>query len=131
MTKSRFSAETSEIFARYTIDEGALSRGLVRFCSPDTGDEETHFFGQTVCISDGSISQSASNSGPTQIEPFVFGGTSEGINMPDTDFRLPAITASWFGSTSPAATSPSTRHWRRVSSGGRPIKNASLNHGGR
>jgi Alkaline phosphatase PhoX len=65
------------------IDGAALASGLVRVCSPDTGDEETHFFGQTVCISDGSISQSASNSGPTQIEPFVFGGTSKGINMPD------------------------------------------------
>jgi len=65
------------------LDGGALSQGLVRFCSNDTGDETTHLFGQTVCISDGTISQSATNSGPTQIQPFVFGGTSQGINMPD------------------------------------------------
>ena len=65
------------------IDGGALNQGLVRVCSPDTGDESDHLFGQTVCISDGSISQAANNTGPTQIQPFVIGGTSQGINMPD------------------------------------------------
>ena len=65
------------------LDGGALNQGLVRFCSNDTGDESRHLFGQTVCISDGSISQAANNTGPTQIQPFVIGGTSQGINMPD------------------------------------------------
>jgi hypothetical protein len=65
------------------LDGGALSRGLVRFYSTDTGDETAHLFGQVVCITDGTISQSGTNSGPTQIQPFVFGGTSRGFNMPD------------------------------------------------
>ena len=65
------------------IDGGALSHGLVRVCSPDTGDETSHLFGQVVCITDGSISGSATNAGPTEVQPFVFGGTSQGINMPD------------------------------------------------
>jgi hypothetical protein len=65
------------------LDLGALKQGRVRFCSSDTGDETSHLYGQAICISDGSISQATANTATPEAQPFVFGGTSEGINMPD------------------------------------------------
>lgn len=65
------------------IDGTALAQGRVRVCGADTGDEEAHLFGQVICITDGSISQAGTNTATPQAEPFVFGGTSQGINMPD------------------------------------------------
>jgi len=65
------------------IDPIALAKGNVRVCSNDTGDETNHLYGQTICITDGTVAQAQANTAPTEVQPFVFGGTSEGINMPD------------------------------------------------
>lgn len=65
------------------FDVLALSRGLVRVCSPDTGDETHHLYGEVICFTDGSPSQAAANTAVPQAEPFEIGGTSRGINMPD------------------------------------------------
>jgi secreted PhoX family phosphatase len=65
------------------LDPLALAKGDVRLCSPDTGDESNHLYGQVVCITDGTIEEAKANVGKTEIQPFVFGGTSRGINMPD------------------------------------------------
>jgi hypothetical protein len=65
------------------IDPVALAKGLVRVCSNDTGDETNHLYGQTVCLADGTVAQAKANTAQPEIQPFVFGGTSKGINMPD------------------------------------------------
>jgi hypothetical protein len=65
------------------IDPIALSHGNVRICSNDTGDETNHLYGQTICITDGTVAQAEANTATPEVQPFVFGGTSQGINMPD------------------------------------------------
>jgi hypothetical protein len=65
------------------LDPVGLAAGNVRLCSPDTGDENHHLYGQVICITDGTIEQAKSNAGTTEVQPFVIGGTSQGINMPD------------------------------------------------
>jgi hypothetical protein len=65
------------------IDPIALEKGNVRICSNDTGDESNHLYGQTICITDGTVAQAEANTATTEVQPFVFGGTSQGINMPD------------------------------------------------
>ena len=65
------------------LDPLALANGQVRLCSPDTGDETNHLYGQTICIMDGTIDQAKANTAQPEVQPFVFGGTSQGINMPD------------------------------------------------
>jgi hypothetical protein len=65
------------------LDPVALQQGNVRFCSADTGDETQHLYGQIICVTDGTIAQAEANQGKTEAQPFVFGGTSQGINMPD------------------------------------------------
>jgi hypothetical protein len=66
-----------------SLDPVALANGNVRMCSPDTGDETNHLYGQVVCITDGTVEQAQANSAKPEVQPFVFGGTSQGINMPD------------------------------------------------
>lgn len=65
------------------IDPIALAKGKVRLCSNDTGDEENHLYGETICITDGTVAQAEANTARPELEPFVIGGTSQGINMPD------------------------------------------------
>ena len=65
------------------LDPNALHKGLVRLCSPDTGDEENHLYGQVICITDGTVAEAEANTATPEVQPFEIGGTSEGINMPD------------------------------------------------
>jgi hypothetical protein len=65
------------------LDPIALAQGNVRICGPDTGDENNHLYGQTICVTDGTVAQAEANSATPEVQPFVFGGTSQGINMPD------------------------------------------------
>ena len=65
------------------LDPVALKKGMVRLCSPSTGDESNHLYGETVCITDGTVAQAEANTGKPEIQPFQIGGTSQGINMPD------------------------------------------------
>jgi hypothetical protein len=65
------------------LDRTALAHGHVRYCAASTGDEEAHLFGEIVCVSDGTVGQANANTATPEAEPFVFGGTSRGINMPD------------------------------------------------
>jgi hypothetical protein len=66
-----------------SLDPVALQTGSVRMCGPDTGDESHHLYGQVICITDGTLAQAMANSATPEVQPFVFGGTSRGINMPD------------------------------------------------
>jgi uncharacterized protein DUF839 len=65
------------------LDRAALASGHVRYCAASTGDEEAHLFGEIVCVTDGRIGQANANTATPESEPFVIGGTSRGINMPD------------------------------------------------
>jgi hypothetical protein len=65
------------------IDPIALAHGKVRVCSNSTGDESNHLYGETICITDGTVAQAQANTATPELQPFVFGGTSRGINMPD------------------------------------------------
>jgi hypothetical protein len=65
------------------LDVVALGNGNVRACSPDTGDEENHLYGEVVCFTDGTVAQAEANTATPELQPFVIGGTSQGINMPD------------------------------------------------
>src|SRR5262245_48000244 len=65
------------------LDPIALANGQVRVCTNNTGDEENHLFGETTCITDGTVKQAEANKAQPEIQPFVIGGTSKGINMPD------------------------------------------------
>jgi hypothetical protein len=65
------------------LDPIALAQGLVRVCSNDTGDETNHLYGQTVCLTDGTIAEAEANNATPELQPFVFGGTGHGINMAD------------------------------------------------
>jgi len=65
------------------LDNIALANGNVRFCTPSTGDENNHLYGETVCVTDGTLAQAQANTAKPEAQPFQFGGTSQGINMPD------------------------------------------------
>jgi hypothetical protein len=65
------------------LDTFALGQGQVRFCGPQTGDEESGLYGQVVCYTDGSVAEATTNTAVPTAEPFEIGGTSRGINMPD------------------------------------------------
>ena len=39
--------------------------------------------GRSICFTDGTVAQAEANTATPEIQPFVFGGTSQGINMPD------------------------------------------------
>jgi secreted PhoX family phosphatase len=70
------------------LDPAALEQGNVRVCSPSTGDETTHLYGEVVCFTDGTVADAEANTARPEIQPFVIGGTSQGINMPDNiDFQ--------------------------------------------
>jgi hypothetical protein len=65
------------------LDPKALQQGRVRVCIPSTGDEKNHLYGETICLTDGTIAQAQANTAVPEVQPFEFGGTSQGINMPD------------------------------------------------
>jgi secreted PhoX family phosphatase len=63
------------------IDDAALAAGNVRFCGNNTGRDEAHYYGETVCVTDGSVAQALANTATPQVQPFVQG--SPQLNMPD------------------------------------------------
>jgi hypothetical protein len=65
------------------LDPVALQQGNVRVCVPSTGDETNHLYGETICVTDGTIAQAEANTAKPEVQPFEIGGTSQGINMPD------------------------------------------------
>jgi len=64
-----------------SLDEAAIGAGNVRFCGNNTGRDAARYWGETVCITDGTVAgATAQNSGP-QVQVFVQG--SPELNMPD------------------------------------------------
>ena len=63
------------------LDERALAAGRVRFCGNNTGREQAHYYGETVCIADGPAA-TATTTAATPLVPLLVAG-SPAINMPD------------------------------------------------
>ena len=63
------------------IDTHALAAGNVRFCGNNTGRDSARYFGETICITDGTLAASASGSTVPEVQLLVQG--SQEINMPD------------------------------------------------
>jgi secreted PhoX family phosphatase len=64
-----------------SIDERALAAGDVRFCGNDTGRDGAHYWGESICMADGTLAASASGATTPEVQPLVQ-GTPE-LNMPD------------------------------------------------
>lgn len=55
-------------------DEKALGDGKVRFCANNTGNEEADkAWGETICITDGTLEEAAANSASPEVQLFVVG----------------------------------------------------------
>ena len=63
------------------LDENALAGGNVRFCGNDTGRDSARYWGETICIRDGSLAASASGSTTPEVQLLVQGSLE--FNMPD------------------------------------------------
>src|SRR5262249_17705812 len=56
------------------VDPSALARGLVQFCGNNTGNEGTdRMWGETICVTDGTVAQATSNSATPEVQYFVIG----------------------------------------------------------
>lgn len=56
------------------IDRAALAVGNVRFCGNNTGNEATdHNWGETICITDGTVAQALANTGKPELQFLVVG----------------------------------------------------------
>lgn len=55
-------------------DLQALAQGKVRFCANNTGNEENdQNWGETICVTDGSLDEAISNTATPEVQPFVMG----------------------------------------------------------
>ena len=63
------------------IDRGAEANGKVSFCGNNTANETEQLWGETVCISDGSLQQAGANTAVPEVRRFVQG--SPAFAMPD------------------------------------------------
>ena len=63
------------------IDTKTLAAGNVRFCGNNTGRDSSRYFGEAICITDGTLAASASGSTTPEVTLLVQG--SQEINMPD------------------------------------------------
>lgn len=75
------------------IDRAAEAQGQVRFCGNNTGNEgDDQYYGETICVSDGTIAQATANSAVPEVQPFVIG--SPAFAMPDNIAYQPG-TGNW------------------------------------
>jgi secreted PhoX family phosphatase len=63
------------------IDRGAEAASKVSFCGNNTGNEDEQLWGETVCISDGTLQQAGANTAVPEVRRFVQG--SPAFAMPD------------------------------------------------
>lgn len=63
------------------FDESGLAAGNIRFCGNNTGREQAHYFGETICISDGTLATAAAGTATPETQVLVPG--SPEYNMPD------------------------------------------------
>jgi secreted PhoX family phosphatase len=65
----------------FTFDEDNLAAGNIRLCGNNTGRDAARYWGETVCLTDGTVAASASGSTVPQMQLLVQG--SPQLNMPD------------------------------------------------
>lgn len=63
------------------LDLKALAAGDVRWCGNNTGRDESRYFGETICLTDGRLTDVASGASTPEVELFVVG--NQDLNMPD------------------------------------------------
>ncbi len=63
------------------LDQAALATGAVRFCGNNTGREQAHYYGEAMCILDGTVATATAATSVPQARTFVVG--SPELNMPD------------------------------------------------
>jgi hypothetical protein len=69
------------------IDAKALANGQVRFCANNTGNEEAdHNWGETICITDGSLVEATANTATPNVQYFNL-GTSEFAMMDNIAYQ--------------------------------------------
>jgi secreted PhoX family phosphatase len=57
-----------------SADEKALAKGMVRFCANNTGNEEANRnWGETICVTDGSLEEATANTATPEAQLFVVG----------------------------------------------------------
>lgn len=64
-----------------SIDEAALAGGDVRWCGNNTGREQARYYGETICLTDGTLGEAATGGSTPTVQTLVNG--SPAINMPD------------------------------------------------
>jgi secreted PhoX family phosphatase len=56
------------------LDPVALAAGRVSWCANNTGNESVdHLWGETICATDGTIAEAATNAATPEVQPFVVG----------------------------------------------------------
>lgn len=64
-----------------SLDEAAVAAGNVRLCGNNTGRDSARYWGETICITDGTVAGAISASSVPQVQLLVQG--SPQFNMPD------------------------------------------------
>jgi uncharacterized protein DUF839 len=64
-----------------SLDEAALAAGNVRFCGNNTGRDSARYWGETICVTDGTVAGAASASSVPQVQLLVQGSAQ--FNMAD------------------------------------------------
>ena len=69
------------------IDGKALATGKVRFCANNTGNEEADkYWGETICVTDGSLAEATSNTATPEVQLLVT-GTSDFAMMDNIAYQ--------------------------------------------
>jgi len=55
------------------IDGKALAKGMVRFCGNNTGNEDENTWGETLCVTDGTLDESLANTAIPEVQYLVVG----------------------------------------------------------
>jgi secreted PhoX family phosphatase len=63
------------------FDGSAMANGAVRFCGNNTGREEARYYGETICVTDGTVAAASAGTSTPEVQLFVVG--SPEYNMPD------------------------------------------------
>lgn len=75
------------------IDGPALSAGQVKWCANNTGNEgEDHSWGETICLTDGTLSEALGNAASPEVQYFMIG--SSDLAMVDNIAQQP-VTNNW------------------------------------
>lgn len=75
------------------IDRPALAAGQVKWCANDTGNEgEDHTWGETICVTDGSLADALGNAASPEVQYFMIGTSDEA--MVDNIAQQP-VTNNW------------------------------------